>query len=206
MVPRLVVGILIVGAAWTLLLASDELTEGASRPWRVGSLIAVAAVYAGLQWIRDRYFPAKRSGAPEGRPGPLMQKVGKPWLLLAASFVLIAIPLMIVMRSDVALSPFESTRLAFKVAAWGAIVPAIALMIAKFPNDCLAPFFEWWLPSGLLLLLSMVSINLVPGMVLLLLEQADANLPNVATLLIVPSAAFVFRASQFVRKARSGAY
>ena len=98
-----------------------------------------------------------------------MQKVGKPWQLLAASFVLIAIPLMAVMRSDVALSPSESTRLAFKVTAWGAIVPAIALMIAK------------------------------------LLEQADANSPHVAALLIVPLAAFAFRASQFVRKARSGA-
>jgi hypothetical protein len=63
-----------------------------------------------------------------------------------------------------------------------------------------AQIFEWWLPSGLLVLLSVFSFRLLPGLVLLITEQVGADSPNVAPLLIAPVAAFVWRAQEFVRK------
>jgi hypothetical protein len=198
--PRLITGVLIVLGSLVLLLVVNALTGEASEPWKIGALISVGAIYAGLLWMRDRFFPAKGGETREGGSSPAMQKVGKPWLLLVVSFVLIAVPLMIIMRSDVVMEPSESTRLAFKVTAWGMLVPTIALLIARFPANDSAVLFEWWLPSGLLLLLSMVSVRLLPGLVLLIAGQTGANSPNVATLLVVPLAAFVFRSLQFVRK------
>ncbi len=198
--PRLITGVLIVLGSLMLLLVMTALTGKASEPWKVGALISVSAIYAGLLWMRDRFFPVKAGDPRESETSPARQKVGKPWLLLVVSCVLIAVPLMIIMRLDVALEPSESTRLAFKVSAWGVLVPTIALLIARFPANSSAVLFEWWLPCGLLVVLSLISINLVPGMVLLLLEQADANSPNVATLFVVPLAAFIFRGLQVARR------
>ncbi len=201
--PRLVMGILVYVGCMALLLASAALTAESSDQWQFGSLITVVAIYSGLMWIRDRYFPAGESETREGAPGLLMQRVREPWSLLTTSFVLIAVPLMITMRSDVALEPAAATRLAFKLTAWGALVPAIALLIARFPIDRSAQIFEWWLPGGLLVLLSVFLVRLLPELVLLVAGQADADLPNVAPLLIAPVAAFAWRALEFVRKGSS---
>ena len=197
---RLVTGILIVGGTLTLLLVTNALIADSSEGWKFGLLIAVAAMYAGLLRLRDHYFPANTIKAQEDSRSALMQKLGDPWVLVVASFVLTALPLMIIMRSDGSFAPAEATRLAFKVSAWGVLVPAIALMIARFPIQKAAQIFDWWLPSVLLVLWSLVSVRLIPVMALLIAGQPDADSPNVATLLIAPVAAFVWRTFQFVRK------
>jgi hypothetical protein len=63
-------------------------------------------------------------------------------------------------------------------------------MIAKFPSHKSAQIFEWWLPGGLLVLLSVLLVRLLPELVLLVAGQAEAQSPNVAPLLIAPVAAF----------------